>query len=760
MSFMLVLALWASSVEGTLAFGAPNEVRARADFQQTAPDDWLQEAKAAMEVQDWKEAIRILSPILESEPEQMQARLLRAICYREEARSFFYSKPQILPPLMPSGLQKRRREARAEALGESESKKRAFDAIRALVDFEFVLSRDSLYEDVLIQYAKLWRDHKVLEQAIELGEDQIRLKPDLAEAHVELVNTYRNYVVWTSADKAEQWLNERRSPYAAYAIGEVYRQSSKADRADRQFEQLLAGSLSVPPQPMLLSRARIYMSREQVATAYDFIEAAMRVETLTEARLLFEDFKYVLSEEEYEQYLTLNSVEVFLNFFTRMWDRRDPMPAASRNERLLEHYRRLVLAEKDYAHWGVRTWFNNPDQFKQLDFPGAMSLNREFNDRGLVYIRQGEPDERVITVTGPIESWRYLSEGMEFHFGFAEGGTGSNWRLIPFLTDCRALDDRKHWGKYYIKMAPRVSPDGPCASPANTFDVIQGEREMADDSRRMVMQGLTTDRHTWVETMEPFEFPYVAAAFRGGEGRTDLDIYYAVPIGQLSEGMLGDSLTVEVGIALHDTTWRSEVNEASLLHLATTQDVTTAFHERMQLSVPPDSYHVALHSMLPDSPKLGGYQFEKRIPDFSEPRLLMSDVLLAYSVEETELEPTSRFDLKLEVNAFQRFTVDEPVHVYFEVYHLTLNPDDRAQYTVEYRMMPQKKGGLKLFRRKARPSLSLRTNFESDTPSPIVYTEIDMSKVDTGTYDLVIEVSDTQTGETVSQTVQVELERP
>ena len=243
---------------------------------------------------------------------------------------------------------------------------------------------------------------------------------------------------------------------------------------------------------------------------------------------------------------------------------------------------------------------------------------------------------------------------------------------------------------------------------------------MSAASRANVMEGLTTDRQTWTDAIESFDFPFDLVAFRESDGRTDLSLYYALPVGPFSEASSADTLSVEVGVALHDSVWTPVVEEAVILRFLPIDDAAAPSIREMRFSVPPDSYHVALHSDLIDSPLLSGYQFERRIPDFSGHETMMSDVVLASEIlPRTNQEPTSREDLHIAANPFHRFALDQPVHVYFEVYHLTLDENDLSRYDVTYQIERQEDGGILDFFRRNASSLSISARFEDVTPSPI-----------------------------------------
>ena len=111
-----------------------------------------------------------LDKVVEREPEKLEARYLRGICYGERG------KHSTVESLL------------SDFLGKGSA------------DFTFVLERDSLYRDVLYQYARLRHYADDYPAAIRLGHAQIRLKPDLAHAHFGLFKIYARFIVETQAD--------------------------------------------------------------------------------------------------------------------------------------------------------------------------------------------------------------------------------------------------------------------------------------------------------------------------------------------------------------------------------------------------------------------------------------------------------------------------------------------------------------------------------------------------------------------------------
>ena len=407
------------------------------------------EAMRMMAEERWETAEALLSKAIEQEPDALEPRYLRGIAHREANKAHTLLS-------------------------------------NSLADFEHVITQDSLYRDVLYQYALalLYRNQYPEDRtrAAELAERQLQLKPDLAQAQVGIFDIYRRFI---RASNALDWLADHESDYARFFEGEVLRLESLAyygEEADARFDaaqlhqaddvlaELLtrppAGSTEIPHHPVLLARARIHYALGEPDVAQDFVEMAMAsVDGEASARLVFEDFKYVLDEEERERWQALKGTshpESYRAFLRQMWAKRNPVPASDINLRLAEHYRRLTKAEKHYAFQGFRAPYSNPDFHRELSFPPTYALATELDDRGIIYVRHGPPDDRVFSPDA--ESWHYIESGMDFHFAVQETSASStpevtsgvgNLRLVP--TPHRSLIGRTSviatWDAAYSRLA-------------------------------------------------------------------------------------------------------------------------------------------------------------------------------------------------------------------------------------------------------------------------------------------------------------------
>ncbi len=129
-------------------------------------------------------------------------------------------------------------------------------------------------------------------------------------------------------------------------------------------------------------------------------------------------------------------------FLHRFWTDRDHLELRHEGERLREHYRRLIFARRHFPLTVSRRFYGRLDAYR--------SGNNEVDDRGIIYIRHGQPADRLrpfIFRAMPNESWRYVrAEGdLLFHFSAGYDGNGGgdlyDYRLVQSVLDLRGAED-------------------------------------------------------------------------------------------------------------------------------------------------------------------------------------------------------------------------------------------------------------------------------------------------------------------------------
>jgi GWxTD domain-containing protein len=164
--------------------------------------------------------------------------------------------------------------------------------------------------------------------------------------------------------------------------------------------------------------------------------AAASLEDSAGVRCIREDLALIADENALVEFDQARGSERAA-FLRRFWTDRDRQALRTPGERLREHYRRITAAERRFGLEVNRRHFSDSDVYR--------SGSTRFDDRGIVYIRQGEPDERASTVTfgiQPNETWLYHRADGDLLLNFAAnaGGDIRDYRLIPSVAAIGGVD--------------------------------------------------------------------------------------------------------------------------------------------------------------------------------------------------------------------------------------------------------------------------------------------------------------------------------
>jgi GWxTD domain-containing protein len=657
----------------------------------------------------------------------------------------------------------------------------------AQVHFEWILRRDSTFEDALIQYAVLERDQGNRGHALELAQLQLAITPDNEAAKIGLFRLLRYFLIAQSPEEFLSWSKGYSGASFRFFEGEAMRRAGRVGSADSVLTSLLGVIDGVPQEAVRIARARLcFMRGNHTIAESEYMMAVQGLSSDAGAEVLFDDIKYIISDAELDWYRGLHSLTLKQEFFRSFWQFRNPLPASKLNPRLLEHIRRYLIAEERYEYAGPRAWFSDPDKVHDLVFPRAFALNEEFNDMGLVYLRQGAPDdiarhsyspfddddvkERIAKLLDyfpgrvkPLdfrerelfaaevrdryrgsekedyESWLYDPTGdspqMIFHFQ-KHHSVGNSWRL----TACPDFDpmilklsgwDRRFEDIYNVRQ------------PAMR---VMFENDVKTESRTLVKHALSTDRQTWDKQVSIIHFPHAIDMFRGGDGGSLLDISYAMPITTLSH-LLPDTmhaLPVEIGFSMVNTRNQQSVSELDTVVVEIGKGRTGALVDLIRYTVPPASYAVSMHLRSLTGNILGGWKQELDVEDFSKPGLTMSSVqLLRRSPQQGALEIDG---VKVVQSPFATQLLNEPFYVYFQIYDLIPDGDGTISYATECRLIRAGDHGWD-------EGIPIHTKEKVGKERNVseFYT-IDLEKTKPGRYTLVVGVTDRMRRESISAT--------
>jgi GWxTD domain-containing protein len=123
-------------------------------------------------------------------------------------------------------------------------------------------------------------------------------------------------------------------------------------------------------------------------------------------------------------------------YLKRFWGERDRIELRTDGERLREHYRRLFYARKNFQLASKNRHYDIVERYR--------SGSADFDDRGVIYIRHGEPSSRATYAAPglePNESWRYARPDGDLLFHFIAREDVQDFKLVESLFDVLGFSD-------------------------------------------------------------------------------------------------------------------------------------------------------------------------------------------------------------------------------------------------------------------------------------------------------------------------------
>ncbi len=636
---------------------------------------------------------------------------------------------------------------------------RKLDFGKSQKHFDTVIHADSSFKDVIYQRGLLERYRHQWSRAIAFGHLQIDIKPELAHAQTGLFKLYR-LLLHNKADKeVASWLTDQMGAWPEYFLGENHRQNARFAQADSILQSLLAGNSGISTQPVYLSLLRSSVQQQNQEDAQRYFDLALgSIQTHIDAEFLFEDCKLIFTEKELEIFRSLDALAQKREFFRTFWATRNPMPASPINYRALEHFRRLVFAENNYWYDGVHSKVSNPDQLTRLRFPRTRAFNQELNDKGLIYLRHGEPNDRARTGGLLIsnESWHYYKRPDRpeyiFHFLVGRNAPGGSWRLAPYLSNRQMLADRLGWDHNLDRLY----------YAASGVEHNSAIHEISAVSTKQVFAALSSDSHTWRKDLKFLPTKAYGTFFKGAEGKTRVELYVGVPLPELRMAGQREASTFEHGASILDQGHNAKGSHFETINcdeLGPARVFGGLFIHRYLFEVEPNRYQLSFYTKLDDPEKLGGGNFNIQVPAFGTDELSLSDLELASAIEPAGSSSvfTNR-DLRIIPNPAKEFSLSDPVSLYYEVYNLTKNQAAATSFEIESKLT-QKKGKkfLGIFGGGKKKSVSIK-NFKSGTEvTAFEYENFDVNKLDPGEYTLIVRVQDLNSNQTVEKSIDLKL---
>lgn len=422
-------------------------------------------------------------------------------------------------------------------------------------------------------------------------------------------------------------------------------------------------------------------------------------------KAVFEDVSYLVPEPERKAYEADPE-----GYTARFWASKKPRLLVLYNERKLEHFARMVYADLLF-------------RVEPLQLRGWQT------ERGRILVRYGPPSRsmKLLPWMAASEQRANLPEQMRtfdiwdygrFRFVFVDEMRNGNFILYT--------PPASHKNPWLVDYAIKAR---------ETFRSLP-EQYRFDPPGRL------------------FKMPYVVARFRGQNGQADVVVPYGVPITN-PDALARQVLVAQQGLFLVDAQRTVRAERRSTFY-GLRPDKLVRFKraalwiDAQLISAPPGRYELSLEFEESTTQAVALERTALEVPDYDAPRLQMSDLLLAYHVEEAD--PPGSGEASLWRNGFRILPAPWPVfareqflYAYFELYQLGLQ-GGRGAYQVEaiVRPLERTRGLRRLWRALfgAPGGVAVRFEYTTERPDAARYVQIDVSRLDPGLYELTLRVRD------------------
>jgi len=372
------------------------------------------------------------------------------------------------------------------------------------------------------------------------------------------------------------------------------------------------------------------------------------------------------SPDQCREYLALPDSAAKERYWHRFWKAKDPTPTTERNERFEEHQRRVAYADRNFR-----------------------SMAYYWDDRGKIYIKYGEPDEREAYAMGqsPTDKW------------YAQMDTVSTKRA-NLAGRVSATRPWEHWtyytmGKEFYFVELRIG-----------YQLTRNFQEAADAnytnpgaSRAVNMEqpGLATEppgdayKHDFGRALD---FPFGVCRFAAAKG-AEVWVYYSVPLARIGfDDSTGLGLLFR-NVVVMDRDLREVGRDEEILRPRRVEDPATIRESQAvdvcRFLLQPGEYTIAISVEDMESGRIGIYKVPMEVIDYQKGVEETSDLLIAADIQSDSAEGRfRRGEYRLVPQASHSFRAGSPVYVYFEVYNLKPGPDSLCQAEVTYSMVSKK----------------------------------------------------------------------
>jgi GWxTD domain-containing protein len=618
---------------------------------------------------------------------------------------------------------------------------------------------------------------KEFEQRHDSFQRAIELNPEHPDAYFQLGYTFET--TNGDLDLALPWYYKQASvtPDHHQAMYRLAAGAIRLEQYQRGFGlfQQLAGRYDVKTYPIIqamLGRLEAYFyhaqnKHDRAYSAYEKYMTGLESVDPVEAAL-YKNLSQVASEEEVEAY-QMASAEEKQALWRTYWAARDPDPTTVLNERLAEHYRRVMFSRRHFSE-GKEPW----------------------DRRGDIYIRFGEPDDRqhfllqsgedVVFNIFPTSNQHVdaIRDQNRQRYRMRLSTGASDWSEDGFLSrasrETRAVSfPTESW--VYVPFGLELffsdqMNSGEFDYPLQTIELPSAGSNFGE-TNRLAQQFLNTPRKQAEELIkkvpesfrydyggEQLTFVYDMVSFKGADHQAEIEVAYSIPSNQLghAEDGLGMQTWFNGRVALRDEHLNhvkaSAFSMGPVARPMTENEAVQLQTAAFSFQVPAGTFRSSMAVRDSVSKRFGIYTSPLAVTDYSTPELHMSDIKLSSSIVPTD--QTNLFvrnGLYITPHPARMYPQQAPVFIYYELYNLTPDAEGRTafQTDIEITAKEEQRGfawrlltslGRLITQSEDEQSVFLTYEDGGIKSDEYKYTSIDTSDSPAGTYSLTLTITD------------------
>lgn len=518
-----------------------------------------------------------------------------------------------------------------------------------------------------------------------------------------------------------------------YRLASLYFESGRLEEMNSLLQKAIRLGIGNKDHYLFLGLAYHEMGDDEAAQrAYDTALKMMSPDN----RELFESLQTVLPRDSLAAFVSADH-DSRQQRMRRFWTARDPFYLTAANERLIEHYGRVAYANLRYSfpNKGIEGWKT---------------------DRGKTLIRFGRPRRHfksradlATSSTGRTELnpsreiWDYGDFRLVYEDRFLNRNYSFSWGFMP-ETD----------SKYIFDQLVKETPE--------RYDFPFGGGELT--------------------------IPHVIAQFRGENDSTLLEVYYGLSEPQMQPGAVAQHSArylFDRGFFVFDKEWKplQERRESRVLDAPRSNEPEQKKNaaivlDRLSTKVRSGAYNYALEIRDRISQHSGSTRASLEVEDFSGSLLKMSSVILASQVGDAKLANGlgsattkglyTKDGLDIVPVLDNKFSLDAPVYVYYEVYNLQPGADGLCRFRIDSRMEPQQNenggiaGALRGFGRllgMGNKRTAITSSFETGSLNTTekLYHAVEITGAKPGLFELTLKVNDLHSGQSVERRLMFEI---